>query len=230
MPISITPRPIMRTIWSKKRISTPRTRPGIDVPFGRDALYHRALRTGSPANWTTMKTSRWTASRNCSWRRGTATSRTSNREPEKSRPSCCLSYFNYVRNLALIERRMTPDLYTLVIAAQQTAGRSVCDYLDGDRPQLPLHRARCPFPVFKMGLGQGRLAGWRRGRSSRTACPASPASGGPANFNRARPKIKQEEWSSGWNPFGQCSWPPEDQSIEKFRTHVKDVAMALLGQ
>jgi hypothetical protein len=33
-----------------------------------------------------------------------------------------------------------------------------------------------------------------------------------------------------WNPFSQCSWPPEDVAIERFRTHVKDHALSLLGQ
>ncbi len=37
-------------------------------------------------------------------------------------PQLLSIYFRYVRNLSLIERRLTPDLYSLVIAAKQTAG------------------------------------------------------------------------------------------------------------
>src|SRR4029077_4770650 len=37
-------------------------------------------------------------------------------------PQLLAVYFRYVRNLSLIERRLTPDLYTLVVAAKQTAG------------------------------------------------------------------------------------------------------------
>ena len=37
-------------------------------------------------------------------------------------PQLLSVYFRYVRNLSLIERRLTPDLYSLVVAAQQTAG------------------------------------------------------------------------------------------------------------
>jgi hypothetical protein len=43
------------------------------------------------------------------------------------------------------------------------------------------------------------------------------------------PKIDQDQWRMRWNPFQQCSWPEEDVAIERFRTHVKDVALALLG-
>ena len=37
-------------------------------------------------------------------------------------PQLLSVYFRYIRNLSLIDRRLTPDLYTLVVAAQQTAG------------------------------------------------------------------------------------------------------------
>ncbi|HBL46371.1 MAG TPA: hypothetical protein DDZ90_23595, partial [Planctomycetaceae bacterium] len=43
------------------------------------------------------------------------------------------------------------------------------------------------------------------------------------------PKPKQDEWEMKWDPFKQCSWPPEDVAIEKFRTSIKDHALNLLG-
>src|SRR5262249_6806938 len=44
------------------------------------------------------------------------------RVAQRLTPQLLSLYFRYVRNLALIERRLTPDLYTLVVAAQQMAG------------------------------------------------------------------------------------------------------------
>ena len=32
-----------------------------------------------------------------------------------------------------------------------------------------------------------------------------------------------------WNPYSQCSWPPEDKLIEDFRAHVFDRARAVIG-
>ena len=32
-----------------------------------------------------------------------------------------------------------------------------------------------------------------------------------------------------WNPYSQCSWPPEDELIENFRAHVFDRARAIMG-
>ena len=36
-------------------------------------------------------------------------------------------------------------------------------------------------------------------------------------------------WRQRWNPFGMCSWPPEDDRIESFQRHVRDQAKAVLG-
>ena len=44
------------------------------------------------------------------------------RVAQRITPQLLSVYFRYVRNLSLIERRLTPDLYSLVVAAQQTAG------------------------------------------------------------------------------------------------------------
>ncbi len=41
-------------------------------------------------------------------------------------PHLLKTLLKYVRNLRLIERRFTPDLYTLVVASQQIAGDQFC--------------------------------------------------------------------------------------------------------
>ena len=43
-------------------------------------------------------------------------------------------------------------------------------------------------------------------------------------------KVRQsEEWQQKWNPFSQCSWPPEDDLIENFRQTVFDRAQEVIG-
>ena len=37
-------------------------------------------------------------------------------------PQVLSVFFRYIRNLSLVDRRLTPDLYTLIVAAKQTAG------------------------------------------------------------------------------------------------------------
>ncbi|MED5448448.1 MAG: hypothetical protein VYA62_09500, partial [Planctomycetota bacterium] len=43
------------------------------------------------------------------------------------------------------------------------------------------------------------------------------------------PQPQQDQWQMQWDPHRQCSWPPEDNAIERFRTHVKDSALSMLG-
>ena len=42
--------------------------------------------------------------------------------------------------------------------------------------------------------------------------------------------FERQEWAQRWNPFGMCSWPPEDDAIESFHAHVREQAKALLGE
>ena len=47
-----------------------------------------------------------------------------------------------------------------------------------------------------------------------------------------RPKPLREEqarWRQRRDPFGMCSWPPEDERIESFHRHVRDQAKAIIG-
>ena len=32
-----------------------------------------------------------------------------------------------------------------------------------------------------------------------------------------------------WNPYIQCSWPPENVAVKRFRTHVEDNVLDLIG-
>jgi hypothetical protein len=43
------------------------------------------------------------------------------------------------------------------------------------------------------------------------------------------PEKDRARWSQRWDPYGMCSWPPEDDRIESFQQHVRDAAKAILG-
>jgi hypothetical protein len=133
----------------------------------------------------------------------------------------------YVRNLSLIDRRLTPDLYSLVVAAQQTAG-----------DQFALRVAEIagtyPFaeddqgPRLSLGMGQAQLPdGEVFNMVNRLAGP--PLEWRSFELQRRPEKNEQQQWRMSWNPYQQCSWPPEDERIESFRSHVFDRARAILG-
>lgn len=133
----------------------------------------------------------------------------------------------YVRNLTLIERRLTPDLYSLVIAAKQTAGDQFALHVAEtarDYPLLPF----APFTELRMGIDQAELpSGEIATMTSRL--PGPPVMWRSCQLQRRPVRSEIEKWKMRWNPFSQCSWPAEDERIEDFRAHVFDRAKAIMG-
>jgi hypothetical protein len=141
-------------------------------------------------------------------------------------------YFRYVRNLSLIDHRLTPDLYILAVAAQQMAGDDFAltvaevarEYSvplierppEDDQEPLRMGDGRADVPGFGIAEMLNRLPGqvmqWR-------------------SFQlRPRPSSRdRQRWQHRWDPYHQCSWPPEDQRIESFQRHVAEQAKAIMG-
>jgi hypothetical protein len=145
-------------------------------------------------------------------------------------PQLLQLYMQYVRNLALIERRLTPDLYILIQAAKQMAGDQFAITLLETAKSYAFQDARGweVTPPVSAGIGklelpdgtivgaknrlQGALLHWR------------------TLSLRPRPtRVKSRRWALQWNPYRQCSWPPEDTRIESFTQHVREQARAILG-
>ncbi len=133
----------------------------------------------------------------------------------------------YVRNLSLIDRRLTPDLYSLVVAARQTAG-------DQFALQVAEIAGTYPFaeddqgPRLSLGVGQAQLPDGEV-FDMVNRLPGPPLEWRSCELQRRPDKNEQQQWRMSWNPFQQCSWPPEDERIESFRSHVFDRARAILG-
>lgn len=145
----------------------------------------------------------------------------------KITPKLLSTFFQYARNLSLVERRLTPDLYTLVTAAQQIAGDQFAIFLTRTAQSYP-ENAIVPFRRFKMGIDRARLPDGDV-VTMKNRLPGHPVSWRSLELKPLPPKNQQMQWQMRWDPFRQCSWPPEDVNIEKFRTHVKDTALNLLG-
>lgn len=145
----------------------------------------------------------------------------------KISPHLLATYLKYVRNLSLIERRFTPDLYTLIVAAQQMAGDQFAIHVAETARDYPFTEF-LPFDEFEMSIGKGKLPDGTL-CEMKSRLPGPPVFWRTCQLNRRPPKIDQEKWQTLWNPFRQCSWPPEDVAIERFRTHVKDHALNILG-
>jgi hypothetical protein len=159
---------------------------------------------------------------------------------ERVTPQLLSVYFRYIRNLSLLERRLTPDLYTLVTAAQQTAGDDFALALAETARTYPFSQAEgsaAPWadaPEFdapglaRIGINQGEVPVWGTGPMI-SRLPGQSLSWRSCVLRPRPPKEEQTRWRQLWNPFGMCSWPPEDDRIESFHRHVRDQARAILG-
>ncbi len=161
--------------------------------------------------------------------------RTHPRIAQRITPQLLAIYFRYIRNLALIERRLTPDLYGLVVAGKQTTGDEFALAIAETArlyPYMPIPEEDTQedeeSPPLRMGLNEADVPGW--GVQPMVCRLPGQAFSWRSCELRPKPRIEQKKrWLQRWNPHGQCSWPPEDQRIESFQLHVREQAKAILG-
>jgi hypothetical protein len=138
--------------------------------------------------------------------------------------SQCLKY---IRNLTLLDSRMTPDLYTIAIAAKQVLGDQFAIHVVEAASNYPFME-ELPWPSLSMSPSWARLPdGELMEMVSRL--PGNPTQWRSIELNRRPLTSDAKDWQMRWNPYRQCSWPPEDDLIESFRTRVLDRARASLG-
>ncbi|MEZ6104568.1 MAG: hypothetical protein R3B96_00255 [Pirellulaceae bacterium] len=144
-------------------------------------------------------------------------------------PAALKTILKYSRNLTLLDRRLTPELTTLLTAAKQVMGDGFAlSVFDVARE----YTAATEFagPKIRMGLGKAVLPE----RPEAVATMVSLLPGPPMVLHRIdlkpRPdEEKKDQWRKGWSPYGQCSWPPEDARIESFRAVAMNRAKEILG-
>ncbi len=148
--------------------------------------------------------------------------------------SKCLQY---IRNLSLIHSRMTPDLVTIVTAAQQILGdqyaRQVAElanqYLStedfsGDSDSTEYSE----LESVTLGIDLARLPDGEI-VSLVSRLPGPPLTWCTLKLKRRPSESEKEKWGYKWNPYTHCSYPPEDVKVENFRTRVMERAQAILG-
>ncbi len=150
------------------------------------------------------------------------------RVAQRITPQLLAVYFRYVRNLSLIERRLTPDLYTLIVAAQQTAGDDFALALAETAREYAYQDDRPGEPLVRMSVGRGEVPLWGVGPMI-SRLPGQALTWRSCELKPRPAEKDRKAWKQRWDPYGMCSWPPEDDRIESFQQHVRDQAKAILG-
>jgi hypothetical protein len=150
------------------------------------------------------------------------------------------SLLQLIRNLCLLERRLTPSLYEMVLAARGIAGgefaldviETAKRYPDSRNPgEAPPAASSSlepePAPLVEMTEEAMRLD--RETFEAKKRYRDEPKVWKRLKLEPPPPPAAQQKWRTAWDPRGHCSWTPEDVLIERFAGHVKQRALAECG-
>ncbi|MDA7926185.1 hypothetical protein N9B46_05000, partial [Mariniblastus sp.] len=145
----------------------------------------------------------------------------------KITPKILSQCLKYIRNLTLIDNRFTPQLPTIVTAAQQVAGDGYALHVLEKSKEFCFAK-NLGLPTARMSIDRAELPG------EEIVDVVSRLPGPPVSLSQIelipRPDDDQiVDWQQSWDPHSQCSWPPEDDLIENFRQTVFDRAKEAMG-
>jgi len=134
----------------------------------------------------------------------------------------------YTRNLALIEKRLTPSLFDLTVGARGVVDDDFAYWLWETANTYPWQK-ETDYPqtvnlnASDLFLDTRRIQLRRRQRSNK---PRFESTG-----LKRRPKEKRKgEWASNVNGDSICSYPPEDLVIEDYGKFLKSKAISILSE
>ena len=138
--------------------------------------------------------------------------------------------FRYIRNLCLLSRRLTPDLYTLILAAQQTGGDDFALAVAETARAYPYVAEDAEGEPMRVGLDRADVPAWG-------VLPAVSRLPGPAvrwvplSLKPSPTDLDRQRWQKAypWNPNFEWTWPPEDDRRDLFNKHVQNTARAIIG-
>lgn len=149
------------------------------------------------------------------------------RRARRITPKLLAQCLKYARNLTLMDGGLTPQLATIVTAAQQVAGDGYAIEVLEKAKEYELSSEIGLNPI-KMAIDRAQFPdGDVAGMISRL--PGPPLIWSQLKLIPKPDSKQQKEWKQKWNPYAQCSWPPEDEIIENFRQAVFERAQEVMG-
>ena len=152
-----------------------------------------------------------------------------NTEVRGATPQSLSLLLKYVRNLTLMDHRLTPDLYDLALGSKQVFDDDFAlALIDTARDYPP---QRIPSPHEDIGMGMGRVVDSEGDvHRCKNRLQGVPRIWRSLPLRPKPPAPERDKWRMQWDPFGQCSYPPEDQRVESFQQHVREQARLLIGE
>ncbi|MFH1091237.1 MAG: hypothetical protein V1742_06675 [Pseudomonadota bacterium] len=134
----------------------------------------------------------------------------------------------FARNYALVQGRLTPDLYQLLIGARGAVDDNYAYEVWDLATGYPWQEEPSALPKLRLRgedlyLDTKKIRFYRRFRTWRRRLVPRPV--------KNRPKqTRPGEWKEGWKGSNICSHPPEDIVIEGFGDFIKKKTLQMLSE
>ncbi|QPJ65955.1 MAG: hypothetical protein G3M78_11345 [Candidatus Nitrohelix vancouverensis] len=136
----------------------------------------------------------------------------------------------YIRNLSILDNRLTPDLYTLALSAKQVGGDAYAiATLEAAKEYVFQEDRDSSLETIDLSIEQAVIDSEEGAVAAINRLSETDMEWRRLNLSPEPEFEKQGEWKYNWDPHGQCSWPPEDEKIESFNTHVREQSKILLS-
>ncbi len=145
---------------------------------------------------------------------------------EEISPTQIKNLFKFARNWALLQGRLIPDLYQLIIAARGVADDDFAYEVWEKGSTYPFQTNETKLPVLRLKaedlyLDERRIRFHRRIKTLRKRLVPVPLR---KKFLR---KKYAKQWAKEFGKYTICSYPPEDVVVEGFGEYVKKKAFQI---
>ena len=134
-------------------------------------------------------------------------------------------FFQFARNWSVLEKRLLPDLYKLVMSARGFGNDNFARIMYDVLNYLPPNPAPA-FPEKPITLDDlykdSRLIRFRLKMKGKRRVPP------PKLIRRFQKEKFPGEWREAWDGRGICSYPPEDIIVEDFGRHLQEKAKSVM--
>ena len=134
----------------------------------------------------------------------------------------------FSRNMALLERRLLPDFYQLLIAARGGVDENFCYELWELGEHYPWQRESAEIPTIRVSAEE-LLLGTRR-IQLRRRIPQHKQRMVRVPMRKRKREQRPGEWLEHFDPSGLCSYPPEDLVIEDYGLYLRKKGVQVVGE
>ena len=136
----------------------------------------------------------------------------------------------FLRNLTVMDGRLIPNLFDIVLAAKGVGGNSYALQTLKCARYYPYFSPELDAPLMAAGIDKIMLPGETAARPAINCFKDFQYSWHTLSIKPDATELQKKKYRFSWNPRGMCSHIPEDRRIEDFNTRVRAKALSLMRE